>query len=159
MKFSKHSLVVLLIFIILFIIPYLWIKPGEMDLGGDSNRLYFYDPLSYLNHHSPYNIVPTGNGGEAVSYYALPFIFVLYALRFVMSPTFVISLINSVKVAGGFLFCYLLIKELINNKTFENHKNVKEISAVLSALFYTLSPVLVNSGWEKAYKGALKEQQ
>lgn len=150
MKVSKVLLLPIFISILLFIIPFFWLKPGEMDLGGDSNRLYFYDPLSYLVHHSFYNIVPTGVGGEAISYYAIPYISLLVLLRFLMSATTLISLINGAKLAFGFFFCYLIIKELLNVKPVEHKQNIVEISSIFSALFYTLSPILVNSGWEKA---------
>ncbi|MDP3685624.1 MAG: hypothetical protein Q8R32_02220, partial [bacterium] len=32
----------------LFAIPFFWFRYGEGDFGGDSSRLYFYDPLSWL---------------------------------------------------------------------------------------------------------------
>lgn len=150
MNISKYTFISLIIAGILMVIPFFWFVSGEMDLGGDSNRLYFYDPLSYLRHHSPYNIVPTGIGGEAVSYYALPYISLLVLLRYIVSATFAISLINGIKLSFGFFFCYLLIKELLNIKASQNKNYIIEISAILSALFYALSPILVNSGWEKA---------
>ena len=28
----------------------LLMKPGEMDLGGDGSRLFFYDPVNYLRY-------------------------------------------------------------------------------------------------------------
>ena len=36
---TKH--IVWIIALILFIIPLFWLKSGGMDLGGDSNRLFF----------------------------------------------------------------------------------------------------------------------
>jgi len=46
-KKSKYFLSPIIISVILFFIPFFWLKPGEMDLGGDSTRLYFYDPVSF----------------------------------------------------------------------------------------------------------------
>lgn len=148
MKISKYTLLVILITVVLFIIPFFWLKPGEMDLGGDSSRLYFYDPFSYLLAQPLYNIASSGIGGEAVSYYAIPFYLLLILLRIVSSPTFVIALFNGLTLSIAFISCYFIVKELNKGESFRSF--IIEISAIVAGLFYTFSPVLAYSGWDKA---------
>ena len=78
---KNNFIVVAIVCFALFIIPFFWLKPGEMDLGGDNSRLYFYDPLSYLTNQALYGVVPTGIGGEAVSYWAIPHLLLLAFLN------------------------------------------------------------------------------
>lgn len=150
MKYSKYTIIVFIISLILFIVPFFWLKPGEMDLGGDSSRLYFYDPISYLHAHVLYNIVSSGIGGNAVSYYSLPFMLLLFGLKLLFSSTIILSLVNGIKISFGFLFCYLIVKELLNAKTHRSKDTIIQISAILSGLFYALSPILTNTGWERS---------
>lgn len=148
MKISKYTLLPILITVILFIIPFFWLKPGEMDLGGDGNRLYFYDPVSYLQSHTPYNVIPTGLGGDAISYYALPFISLLALARFIISATFVISILNGIKLSIAFISCYFIVKDLVKRESYG--RGIIEISAVIAGIFYIFLPILINSGWDKA---------
>lgn len=161
MKISKLNLLPLLIAIILFLIPFLWLRPGEMDLGGDGNRLYFYDPVSYLQLHTPYNIIPTGIGGDSISYYALPLVSLFAVLGYIVSiihlflgpATLLIGMVNGMKLSIAFISCYFIVKELF---TYEYKlgksivKGITEISAIFAGLFYIFSPILINSGWDKA---------
>ena len=62
MFFLRKYRLVLFISLLLFIIPFFWFKPGEMDLGGDGNRLYFYDPLNFLKNVVFYSIDSEGKG-------------------------------------------------------------------------------------------------
>ena len=78
-----------IISLLLFIIPFFWLKPGEMDLGGDSSRLYFYDPINYLNNYSLYNILPFGMGLVEPHFYSLPIVILLSGMKSILqSPIF-----------------------------------------------------------------------
>lgn len=138
-----------LITVILFFVPFFWLKPGEMDLGGDSSRLFFYDPLSYLRSHMLYSVIPSGIGGDALSYYAIPYMLFLAFLRWFFSPTTVISIVNGIKLSGAFLFSYLVIHEIINGDKREGYAYGR-IASVFAGLFYVFSPILVHSGWDRA---------
>lgn len=61
--------------IILFIIPFFWLKPGEIDIGGDSSRLYFYDPMAFLKNVAWYGISTQGTGVIEPNYFYIPFVF------------------------------------------------------------------------------------
>lgn len=138
----------LLIFIILFliIIPFLWLKPGEMDLGGDSTRLYFYDPINFLKQFSLYGISPQGFGFVEPNYYYLPFFLLLAALKKIFISSYVIiSLFNSLKLAGGFLCIYFIIKELLQ----PGKKDAYYYPAILGGLFYIFSSKIIQT-WDKA---------
>lgn len=48
----------ILIILILIITPFFWMKPGEMDLGGDNSRLFFYNPVSFIKSVSLFSVDP-----------------------------------------------------------------------------------------------------
>lgn len=139
----------LAIALVLFIIPFFWLSSGEMDLGGDSGRLFFYDPLTYLRTHILYNIIPSGIGGDAISYFAAPYLLFLWMIRLFLSPTLLISTMNGLKLAGAFLVTFLIVREILTRERTYEMVTVTVI-ATLSGLFYVFSPILVHSGWDRA---------
>lgn len=151
MKFSRlFRYTPHLIAILLFIIPFFWLNSGEMDLGGDSSRLFFYQPWSYLKVHLLYNIIPSGIGGDSLSYFAIPYVLTLSFLRLLFSPTILIGISNGLKLSVGFLSCYLIVKELLINDRKKFDTWIIVLSSVSSGLFYVFSPIMVNSGWDRA---------
>lgn len=134
--------------VFLFIIPFFWFKNGLMDLGGDSSRLYFYDPLHYLLNHTLSSISPSGIGVESIGFYGLPFVATLFVLKSVIgSPSLLVAGFQGMNFVVGFLSCYGIIKNLLP-------KNVKsptfliEYASIISGLFYIFSPVAID-GWDK----------
>src|SRR5258708_3397891 len=141
MRIPKRILIPIIISLILFVVPFFWFKPGEMDLGGDSSRLYFYDPISYLFKSALYVISPSSFGFENRNYVNLPFITLLIILKSIISSsTILISAFYGLSLSMAFIFCYLTIKELID-------KNKGWYAAVVGALVYVLSPALID-GWK-----------
>ncbi|KKS31030.1 MAG: hypothetical protein UU93_C0024G0002 [Candidatus Amesbacteria bacterium GW2011_GWA2_42_12] len=136
----------------LFIIPFFWLKPGEMDLGGDSGRLYFYDPVAYLRSTMLYGIIPSGVGGAALSYFAIPFVSLLAVLHFfINSPTVLISFVNGVKLSLAFFSFYLIVKELlILSLPSARNKGAADAAAMLAGLVYIFIPSSVGGGWDRA---------
>src|SRR5258708_4912055 len=107
MKIPKHILIPIIISLVLFIIPFFWFKPGEMDLGGDSSRLYFYDPMSYLVKSALYVISPSSFGFENRNYISLPFVTLLILLKSIISsPTILISAFYGFSLSMLFLILY-----------------------------------------------------
>jgi len=142
MKISKYTFLPVAISIILFLIPFFWFKPGEMDLGGDSSRLYFYDPASYLSKAALYVISPSSFGAEYIGYYNIPFIFLLLILKsIVISPTILISMFYGLNLSIPFISCYLIIKALIEEK-----KGWHE-AAIAGGLLYVFFPAVMD-GWK-----------
>lgn len=127
---------------VLSIIPFFWLKPGEMDLGGDSSRLYFYDPINYLKNHSIYNILPFGTGLVEPHFYNLPTVMFFVIIQSVLkSPYLLISIFNSIKLVVAFLAVYGIAKELIGKKS--------EFPSMLAGLFYIFSPHMIGN-WDKS---------
>lgn len=135
---------------ILFVIPFFWLAPGEMDLGGDSSRLYFYDPLTYLKTHLLHGVILSGVGGSTLSYFAIPYVLMLAGFRILFSPTIVIAISQGMKLSIAFLSGYLIVKELLfhDDKLFS--QAMIELSSIVAGLFYIFSPIIVNSGWDRA---------
>ncbi len=142
--------VIVAIFVILFIIPFFWMKPRQMDIGGDFSRLYFYDPVNYLKNFSLYSIFPEGTNRVESNQFYLPYLLMLTAIKsIVKSPYFVISLANSLKLAVSFLSIYLILKEFISFWKPKPNFLSTDIPAILAGLFY-LSTFAVMDNMDKA---------
>lgn len=146
--FSKYNVWATIITLILFIIPFFWFKPGVMDIGGDSSRLYFYDPLSYLKAETLYGIIPSGIGGENIGYYSIPYILLLWLVKSVVqSPTILIDVFHGISLSVGFAAVYFIVKDFLTLGNKEKSK-YRELVSILSGIFYILTPTLV-LGWDK----------
>lgn len=149
-KMKQHKLAIV-IAIILFFIPFFWLAPEEMNLGGDSGRLYFYDPAAYLNLHVLYNYLGSGFGVELTYYIYLPFILLMSLFRSILqSPTILISFFNGITLSVAFFSVYLLVKELLSkNENDIKSEYIINFSSIVAGLFYILSQIAIYSGWEK----------
>jgi len=143
MKFGilKKNWIIILITVIFFIIPFFWLKPQELELGGDSSRLYLYNPIEYIKADGFYSIAPEGLGIVRPDQDLLPFLLLLegiYALTH--SPFLLTSLLNAAKLSGSFIFTYLSLIELL--RPYRNAKNEKviKVAGTLAGIFYALSP-------------------
>ena len=142
----KPKIIVLFICLILFILPFFWIKPGELELGGDSSRLYLYDPGAYLQTTSLYSLQPEGMGSVRPDQNLLPFMLILQFIYSIFhSPYFLTSLLNSLKLVGSFLFVYLIVVEILKNHIKEGKSFYAEMAGILGGLFYTLAPSIGQS--------------
>ena len=131
-----------------FILPFFWFKPGEMDLGGDSSRLYFYDPLAYLKNYAFYGVSPSGFGGENIGYFMVPFVSFLLILKLVIgSSTFLIAGFHGMSFAIAFLSVYFIVIELLS-AGFKKESVTYVFSAFFAALIYCLSQISI-LGWDK----------
>jgi len=145
----KQHRFAIIVAIILFTIPFFWLKPGEMNLGGDSGRLYFYDPVSYLNLRV-YNYLGSSIGTELTYYTYLPYAALLFVLKLIFqSPTILISLFNGLTLSVSFFSVYLILKEFFKNNENKIKSAYIEFSSILAGLFYILSQISIYSGWEK----------
>ena len=146
----KKQRLAIIIALILFFVPFFWLEPGEMNLGGDSGRLYFYDPATYLNLHVFYNYLKSGNGIELTYYIFLPYVTLLFLLKSVFqSSTLLISLFNGLTLSIAFFSVYLIVKELLTGNDNIGISRYRESAAILAGLFYILSQISIYSGWEK----------
>jgi hypothetical protein len=146
---NKNKILLLLISLFLFFIPFFWFKQGELDLGGDSSRLYFYDPIAYLHSQPLYGITTSGIGGESISYYSIPYVLLLAAIKSVVkSPTIVANILQGASLSIAFLSVYFIVKELVKHLHTGKNEYITWI-ATLSGIYYVLSPSLI-LGWDKA---------
>lgn len=139
--FIKKINPIIIIAIILFIIPFFWFKPGTMDLGGDGNRLYFYDPLNFLKNVVFYSIDSEGKGSvEQRHAYLIYVSFIALIKYFINSPHLLISIFNGIKLSVGFLSIYFIVKEFIRGDSHES-KNILpvELSAIIAGIFYVVA--------------------
>lgn len=145
----KNHKIALLIGIILFFVPFFWLKPGEMNLGGDAGRLYFYDPYSFLKNYTLYNFIQSGIGVEAIGYVFFPYAFVLFLLKVIFqSSTILIAISNGIILSSAFLSVYFIVRELIEIREFSFKEKIINYSSILAGFFYIFSQELIYAGWE-----------
>lgn len=146
MKHEKK--IIILICIVLGLLPFLWFKPGEVNFGGDSSRLYFYDPANYLRNVALYNIAPGETGYENIAYFYIPFTILLLALKTVFfSPYLLNTSYTSFMVVAAFVFVYLSVIELL--KAVKKEVGIWELAAgILGSFVYLFAPMV--NHWDKA---------
>lgn len=151
MKFVKnYRVIVIIICIVLSLLPFIWFKPGEMDLGGDSSRLFFYDPVNFLWNNGLFYILPWGIGMAESYLFYLPFVVFILILKSILQSSYVvISLFSALKLVVGFLAMYGILKILISKKDIhEPSSKLVEVSSILGGLFYILNPQIIkNDSW------------
>lgn len=146
---KKTNILAFIIAIFLFFIPFFWLKPGEMNLGGDSGRLYFYDPFSYLNNTTLYSFSSSGTGVENFGYPPLFFILVLILFKLIFSsPTILISIFNGIVLSCAFLSIYFIVRDLLSNFKNPIKEYVVVCSSILAGFLYIFSQLSIYSGWE-----------
>lgn len=112
-----------------------------MDLGGDGNRLYFYDPLAFIKNVSLYAIDSEGKGNVEQRHAYLVYVGLLALIKyFIYSPHLLISIFNGIKLSVGFLSIYFIVKEFIGR---ESHKDKNifsvELSSIIAGIFYVVA--------------------
>jgi len=148
MKFISHlkkyinKNLVKIITLSLFVLPFFWFMPGEIDLGGDSGRLYIYDPLKYLTSITLFPI-KTMNGFDYYQpkYLYIPYVGMLLLFKTILfnSAYLLNNFLNGVVLSLGFLFTFKFFKE------FGLFRNLKWDKFTLSfcSLFFILSPMTI----------------
>lgn len=144
--FKRRLLSVIILF--LFVLPFFWLPYNTMDLGGDSSRLYFYNPISYLYNFSLFNIASYGVGNVEPSFFSIPFLLLLSVLKSFISSYFIITLFNSVKLTLGFLFIYLIVQEFLKGTKKLSQKN--SYLAAIGAGFVYIFMCTMTDNWDKA---------
>ncbi len=140
-KFLSSKVIVVLICLMLFLLPFFWLRPGELELGGDSSRLYLYDPGAFMYSNGLYSVQPVGNGSVVPNQNLLPYLFALQIIFSIFhSPYLLIVLSNSLKLVGAFLFIYLIVLELLKPYIEKNKIVQADLTGILAGFFYTLSP-------------------
>lgn len=140
-KFSFLRVSPIILAVVIFIIGFLWVKPGFLDLGGDSSRLYFYDPINYLKGQSLYSVSPSVLGGENFSYYGIPFFLFLSILKSIFrSPWLLISVFYGFSISLAFVFVYKSVREIIGSFFDQAHEASSVLASLIGGLYYVFSP-------------------
>lgn len=149
---KKKNLLILISMLILIAIPFFWMKPGEMDLGGDGSRLYFYDPIHYLQNFSLYAISPIGINSVNPAYFFLPFNLLLVILIKILNSSYlIITLFNSFYLVVSFLSMYGIMRELLYidaNKKLD--QRLINLCSFFVGIYYIFSPVIIRTEWDRA---------
>ncbi len=133
--------------IVLFFVPFFWFEPGEVNLGGDSSRLYLLDPVNYLRTFPLYSVAPGGIGVESISFFFIPFtlLFVFFKTIF-RDPHLVVNVYHGLMLVFSYLFVDLSIKKLfVPDRKIDSRM---AIAAAIAGLFYVFAPT--NWNWDKA---------
>ncbi len=142
-------LIAWLIGLALFLLPFFWLKPGEMDLGGDSSRLYFYEPLEFLKQFSLFSVTPVGLGWTEPNHYAIPFILLLALIKSVVrSPYALISFYNGIVLSVAFLSMYAIVADILSDQK-KIPIPITRLSAMCAGLLYVFMPTMTGN-WDKA---------
>ncbi len=143
---NREDILAVLIALLLFVIPFFWLKPAEMDLGGDNSRLYLYDPQSYLGAAGTYSIDPQGTQKIIPNQNLFPLLSIFSFIRELgRSHDLPGILEKSFKLSGSFWFMYLIVKELLANRVKRKYLVHSAVAAVLSGLAYLFSPAVVEN--------------
>lgn len=132
-------LIVLGIALILFIVPFFWLKAGFVDIGGDSGRLYFIDPLSLAQ-----NLFQRRNFDGATTYAILPYyVFCYLILQITGSSTLTVGVDRGILLSVAFLSIYLIVKQLL---TVNGKNNIRVVlTAITSGIAYI--SFITKLGW------------
>ncbi len=143
----KKHIALIAVLLILGAVPFFWFKPGEINIGGDSSRLYFYDPVNYLKNLALYSIVPGLTGYESVNYFFTPFVTLFIVLKkMFVSPAIVTDIFHGFMLVTSFLFTYVSIAELLRRNT--ANRTFIFFAGCVGGLFYIFGPTVGN--WDKA---------
>lgn len=138
---KRLKIIVIVICVALFLLPFFWFSPGELELGGDSNRLFLYSPVSYLQADSLFSVSPDGVGLVRPDQALLPFLMLLSGVSAaVRSPYILMCLLNSLKMMGSFLFIYLFVIEILKPYRGKDRYGYVDISGIFAGIFYTFAP-------------------
>ena len=138
-NYVYQNRVIILICVLLSAIPFFWFKLGEIDIGGDGGRLYFYDPVNQIKNIALYYVSPSGIGVSEASFYYLPFFAILALLKHIgISSSVLIALNNAIKISVGFFAVYAILRELIGTRS---NKYFIGLASILSGFFYIFNPL------------------
>lgn len=150
MKIQKFQVIFIGIVIALAIMPFFWMKPGELDIGGDGTKMFYYDPLNFIRYTPFYVSLPSGIGTIVPQDYYLPFATLFVIFNTILHSPHLLNVFHiSIKLVVGFLSVYGIVKEILflsikdmREKQGEIWQKV-EFVAIITGLFYTFAPTII----------------
>lgn len=140
--FVRKNILVLCIAIAFFFLPFFWFPRDAMDLGGDGNRLYFYDPVAFIKNVSLYSVAPEGKAlVNPASHAYLIYVLVIAIIKYIVGfPSIVINIFSGLKLSVGFLSIYFILKEFLQlGKPNKNNFSTVDFPSILAGIFYMVS--------------------
>ncbi len=121
----------LLVGIVLFFVPFFWLKPGFVDLGGDASRLYFINPLQIAKYY-----LEQKNMLGASMYAFIPNYYFLSLLKqIISSPTNLINISHGIQLSVAYFAMYLLVKLLLS-QPLKKGTLLRECVAICTGIMY-----------------------
>lgn len=108
-KAKPADLIVLIISVCLFIIPFFWLKPGFVDLGGDAGRQYYLDPWGMVK-NTIYAKNFSLNSPPQLLVYELYLAGLMVLAR---TPTYLIAIQRGVQLSLAFLSVFLIVSTVL----------------------------------------------
>ncbi len=143
--FKRHWAAIL-ISIVLGIVPFFWLPPGAVDLGGDGGRLYFYDPQHLVRHLGPYSLWPQGTGPVSAPFSRLSFFWLLAMASSVVTDMHTLAALhNALKLIVGFLSVYAIVRLLLTERSGNKESWGVIAGAILGGLFYLFNPAMTEN--------------
>ncbi|MCL4360169.1 hypothetical protein M1555_02845 [Patescibacteria group bacterium] len=137
-----------LVTLLLFLTPFFWFKPGEIDLGGDGGRLYLYDPVNLLRHSVLYYIYPFAEGVVEAKFSILPLTLMLALFIQISHSGYLANILyDSVKLVAAFLAVYAIVRELSSFTARRGGQAAvcSGYAAILAGLFYVFCPAVTDN--------------
>lgn len=140
------NIVVFFIVFFLFTLPFFWFKSAELDIGGDSSRLYLYDATHYLQNSGLFTMDPEGTGKINPNQFLLPYLFFQSALNALLrSPYLIISTEKSIKLVLSFYFIYLIVRQVLEVESSKRNTIAMRFASIIAGLVYTFSSAVVDN--------------
>lgn len=141
---KKNNLIVGIITLILFVIPFFWLPRGFVDLGGDAGRLYFIDPIAVIKNTGSF-----WNSIYPFSYASVPYLFFLNViLRIVGTSTNLISFEHGLQLSLSFFGMYLIVRQLLFSAQNGLNVQLSHVVGILSGVVYV--GLITKVGWPVA---------
>jgi hypothetical protein len=136
------------IFLLLLMIPFRWFSDSAIDACGDDPKMQFYAPEKYIENYSVY----TWSSYNALSVYNMPHPNLLFSYlpwtisKMGFTPAQSQKFFYGLILSCGFLFVFLIIKELILS-FYSQDKEGYFWPALIGGLIYIFSPLIQYSDW------------
>lgn len=136
----KAKFILIVITILLFLLPFTWMKNGFVDLGGDEGRIYYLDASSVLS-----TLYELQNPFGSSLYGIVPYLLILSLIQSLLnSPSMLVALEHGIQLSMAFYFMSQVINILLSFSYKKGNTIVNYISIVGGIAYIGL---ISKSGW------------
>lgn len=147
MRIFKKYFVFIIVCFFLASFPFFWLQSGDVYMGGDGGRAYFYEPFAMLKNVALYYLYPLGTGEVSAKFFYIPFILLQSFLKIFISSTAAVTLHHVFKIVTGFVAVFLILQELIPNRKIikEKLRIALMFSSIMGGLLYIFNPAMIEN--------------